>query len=266
MKRGDETRSAEEKSAEREGNEIAETRGDKRGEGEQIARKASVKGENKKRERASEGIEENKGNVRGNPPLHAAHPALERDNGEEDTRREPQHEPGELEYEPAGGNAEVGNGLHETREGEDYRVREFNNGTTHPAPSPTANAATKPVPREHTRFDWATETNKSIGPVPNASDFRPTKPQSPLASPEPAPRLFGKLIPPPQPVRTTPKRTVTQRNGNVAPRRCIPTMDATTTALPQVPAERAPTAIVHGPRDLSGLRLSTPNPWRSLRC
>jgi len=246
VKRGDETRSAEEKSAEREGNEIAETRGDKRGEGEQIARKASVKGENEKRERASEGIEENKGNVQSNPPLHAAHPALEHDNGEEDTHREPQHEPRELEYEPTHGNTEVGNGLHETREGKDYRVREPNNGTTHPAPSPTANAATKPVPREHTRFDWATETNKSIGPVPNASDFRPTKPQSPL------------------PVRTTPKRTVTQRNGNVAPRRRIPAMDATTTALPHVPAERAPTAIVHGPRDLSGLRSSTPNPWRSL--
>jgi hypothetical protein len=41
-----ETRTAEEKSAERRENEIVETRGDKRGEGEQIAGKASVKGEN----------------------------------------------------------------------------------------------------------------------------------------------------------------------------------------------------------------------------
>ena len=58
-----ETRTVEENSAEREGNEIVETRGDKRGEGEQITCKASVKGENEKRERASKGIEENKGNV-----------------------------------------------------------------------------------------------------------------------------------------------------------------------------------------------------------
>ena len=35
---------------EREGNEIMETRGDKRGKGEQITRKVSVKGESKKRE------------------------------------------------------------------------------------------------------------------------------------------------------------------------------------------------------------------------
>ena len=172
-------RTAEGKSAEREGNEIAEMRGEKRGAGERIAHEASVKGENEKRERASEGIEENKGNVRGNPPPHAAHPALEHDNGEEDTHREPQHEhqgfkdgeyriferktlefgenevhePRELEYEPAHNNAKVGNGLHETREGEDYGVREPNNGTTYPAPSPTANEATNPGPREHMRFD-----------------------------------------------------------------------------------------------------------------
>jgi hypothetical protein len=83
---------------------------------------------------------------------------------------------------------EGNNGLHETREGEDYGVREPDNGITHPAPSPTANAAAKPVPREHTRFDWATETDRSIGPVPSMSAFCPTKPPSPLASPKPAPR------------------------------------------------------------------------------
>jgi hypothetical protein len=286
-----ERRTAEEKSAEREGNDIAETRGDKRDEGERIARKASVKGENKKRERASEGIKENKGNVRGNPPPHTAHPTLERDNSEEDTRREPQHEhprledgeygiferetlefgenevyePGELEYEPTCGNAEVGNGLHKTREGKDYRVREPDNGTTHPAPSPTANEAANPGPREHMRFDWATETDKSFGPVPIASNFHPTKPQFPLASPEHAPCLFGNRIPPPQPVRTTPKRSITQPRHNTTPRACSPAVDPPSAAPPQVPAERAPTAVVHAPRDLSGLRSNTPNPWRSLR-
>ena len=45
-----ERRTAEEKSAERGGNDIVEMRGDKRGEGERIAHNASVKGENEKRE------------------------------------------------------------------------------------------------------------------------------------------------------------------------------------------------------------------------
>jgi hypothetical protein len=84
------------------------------------------------------------------------------------------YEPGELKYEPTHGNAEVGNGLHKTWEGEDYRVQEPNNGITHPAPSPTANTAAKPVPREHMWFDWVTETDKLISPVPNTSNFHPT--------------------------------------------------------------------------------------------
>ena len=53
-----EMRLAEEKSAERERNEIAEMRGDKRGEGEQITCKV-----NEKRERASEEIKESRGKV-----------------------------------------------------------------------------------------------------------------------------------------------------------------------------------------------------------
>ena len=55
------------------------------------------------------------------------------------------HEPEELKYEPAHGNAEVGSELHGLQEGEDYGAREPDNSTLHPAPSPTANAAAKPV-------------------------------------------------------------------------------------------------------------------------
>jgi len=288
-----ETRTAEEKSAERRGNEIVETRGDKRSEGEQTARRASAKGGGNegKSETASEGIEEGRSEVRGDAPPPTAQPAFEHDNGEGNTRAEPQqehsglengedgiferltlefgenevHEQGELEYERARGNAEVGNGLYETREGEDHGIRERDDDTTHPAPPTTASTPANPVPYERARIDWATDTNTSIGPVPNPSDFHPTKPRFPLASPEHAPRLFGNRIPPPQPIRTTPKRSVTWPRHNTTPRACSPAVDAPSTAPPQVPAERAPTAVVHAPRDLSGLRSSTPNPWRSLR-
>jgi hypothetical protein len=37
------------------------------------------------------------------------------------------------------------------------------------------------------------------------------------------------------------------------------------TAPPQVPTERTPATIVHGPRDLSTLCSDTPNPWGTLR-
>jgi hypothetical protein len=139
------------------------------------------------------------------------------------------------------------------------------------------------VPREHARLDWATNDDESIGPVPTPSDFRPTKARSPLASPEPAPRLLGNHFPPPQPVHTTRNRVVTPPWRNGTPHAHTPATDAPTTprartpfsptkypapimAPHRVPTERAPTAIVHGPRDLSVLRSDTRNPWGSLRC
>jgi hypothetical protein len=224
-----------------------------------------------------ERIQESRDEVRGKLPPPTAHPALEHDTSSGGTHGEPQHEhrvlngenevheQWELEYEPACGNAKVGNGLHEAREGEDHGIRERNDDTTHPAPPTIASTLANPVPYERVRIDWATDTNASIGPVPNPSDFRPTKPRFPLASPEHAPRLFGNRIPPPQPIRTMPKRNVTRPGHNTTPRACSPAADAPGTAPPQVPAKRAPTAVVHAPRDLSGLCSSTPNPWRSLR-
>ena len=75
-----------------------------------------------------------------------------------------------------------------------------------------------------------------------------------------------------------PEPAVPPSNSDVTPCAHTPTRDPTTpracnpvsptvpvTAPPQVPVERAPTIIVHGPRDLSGLRLDTHNPWSTLR-
>ena len=91
------------------------------------------------------------------------------------------HEPTELKYEPTHSNGE-----HEPPEGEDNGIREHEDDTTHPAPSPTANRAANPVLHEHARFDWATNIDESIGPVPSPSDFRPdTPPQTVHAPPKP---------------------------------------------------------------------------------
>jgi hypothetical protein len=266
-------RTTQDDSEEHEGSE--ETRRDEIGEGNKetrLAKEKRTEGENEKREAAREGIEESRDEARRDP----------HDNGEGDTRGEPQqehrgleyeiferetlefgenevHEQGELEYEPARDNAQVGNGLHETRDGEDHGVREPDNGTTHPAPPRTTNEAANPGPREHTRFDWATETDQSIGPVPNASDFRPTKPQFPLASPIPAPRLFANPVTPAQPVCTPPRPAITPSNGDVAPSVRTPT-----TRAPTGPHAHTP-SIGHGPRDLSALRSDAPNPWGTLR-
>ncbi|KIM77755.1 hypothetical protein PILCRDRAFT_91035 [Piloderma croceum F 1598] len=51
-----------------------------------------------------------------------------------------------------------------------------------------------------TPFDWATDIDRSISPVPSASNFRPTKPPSPWASPKPAPRLPDNSVTPSQPI------------------------------------------------------------------
>jgi hypothetical protein len=104
------------------------------------------------------------------------------------------------------------------------------------------------------------ETDKSIGPAPNVSDFRPTKHPSPLASPEPTPRLLDNPITPSQPVCTPPKPTITPSNSDVAPSVRTPA-----TRMPTEPHTRTP-SIVHGPRDLSALRSGTSNPWSNLSC
>jgi hypothetical protein len=190
------------------------------------------------------------------------------------------HEPGELEHQP--------------REGEDHGIRERDNGTTHPAPSPTANTAVKPALHERTRFDWATNDDESISPVPISSNFHSTKPPSPLVSPNPAPCLSYSPTTPPQPGRTplqpicartstmgapsnrtlaayTPAAPIHSVHTSTAPVDPVPVSTtnrhAPITASPQVSAERTPTAIVHGPCDLSALRSDAPNPWVSLcRC
>jgi hypothetical protein len=52
-----------------------------------------------------------------------------------------------------------------------------------PAPSSTT---VNPVPHEHARFDWVTDIDTSIGPVPSPCDFHPTTPPQPVRIP-PAP-------------------------------------------------------------------------------
>jgi hypothetical protein len=104
----------------------------------------------------------------------------------------------------------------------------------------------------------------------------------PAVNPEPAPRPLGNFIPPPQPIHMTRNHIVTLPRRNGTPHAHTPAMDVPTTprtrtpvsltrsptpiTVPsRVPAECAPTAIVHGPRDLSTLRLDAPNPWGTLR-
>ena len=68
----------------------------------------------------------------------------------------------------------------------------------------TARSAYVPPPADYTAnvtLDWATDTDESIGPVPSASDFRPTKPQSPLLSPNLAPCSPDNPVTPTKPVR-----------------------------------------------------------------
>jgi hypothetical protein len=200
-----------------------------------------------------EKIEENRDEVRGDSPLPIAHLALEYDNDEGDTRVEPQHEhkqiedgedgtferktlelgenevheQGELKYKPS-----YNNGVQETTEGEDYRIQEHDDGTTHPASPTTPSAAVNPALHEPRQFNWATNNDQLIGPVPCVTDFRPTKPLSPFASPIPAPHLLANPVTPPQPVHALPKPTVTPSNGDVAPRMPTPAMGAPADCTP----------------------------------
>ena len=140
--------------------------------------------------------------------------------GEEDKREQ------RREKEGKGAEKEDGARERENEQEEDTSGQERIEGSQgkvrDPAPSTTASTPVKPVPREHARVDWATDIDESIGPVPTPSDFRPTKPLSPSASPNPTPRPHANLVMPAQPVCAPPKPTVTQRNGDVAPRAPTP--------------------------------------------
>ena len=191
--------------------------------------------------------------------------------------------------------------------GEQEGIEESKGEVRGKPPLPRAHPAPIATVREPRWFDWATETDKSIGPVPNARDFRSTTtvPASPDHAPsrcKPATRLPDSHATPLQPVRTpsqpiractsamgapsdpvlaasthvsctpaayTPAAPVHSVHASTAPvdpvpvsttKCCVPI-----TAPPQIPAKRAPTAIVHAPRDLSALRSDTRNPWGSLR-
>ena len=183
----------------------------------------------------------------------------EENNGEEVNEREA-HAHGDEQQELEDGEC----GIYERTGlelGED-KVHELREPEHEPTSVPVNQTTPDATPDELRQFDWANDNDKSIGPVPRVSDFRTTTT--------------------PQPVCTPPKPTVTPSNGDVAPSACTPATDAPTTPRactpvspnkypapvitpPQVPTERAPTAIVHGPRDLSALRSDVPNPWRSLR-
>ena len=138
------------------------------------------------------------------------------------------------------------------------------------------------VPRAHALMPTA-----PLAVAPSSGDMAPR-----VASPEPMHPLAGRPATPSHPDRK-PRPTVTPSKSDVitrphtpgvpvTPHACTPAMNAPTTlcartsvsltkgpapitAPPQAPAERTPTAIVHGPRDLSTLCSDAPNPWGSLR-
>ena len=104
------------------------------------------------------------------------------------------------------------------------------------------------------QFDWVMDNNTLIGPVPNTSDFRCTKPPSPLVSPKPATRLPDC---PPQLVCELPKPTVTQPNGDMAPSTptsCTPT---TYTAAGPIHSMQASTV----PVEPVPIKPDKPAPW-----
>ena len=117
-------------------------------------------------------------------------------------------------------------------------------------------------------FDWATNNDESIGPVPSVSKFRPTTP--------------------PQPVRPSLTPTVIPPDDNVVPHACTIAMSTPTAPCapvnpspnmpvrlpdpiaaafvkpdPIAPAASTP-SIMHGPRNFSALCSDTQNPWGSI--
>ena len=100
---------------------------------------------------------------------------------EGDTHVEPQHEHRRIE--------DGKDGIFECE------TLEFGELKYEPTPAPANQTMPDVTPREPQRFDWATDIDTSIGPVPSMSDFRPTTPSqpdspklpSPSSCPQPAP-------------------------------------------------------------------------------
>ena len=151
-------------------------------------------------------------------------------------------------------------------------------------PPPTAHPAPVVTVHEPRRFDWVTETDKSIGPVPNARDFRPTAPVP--ANPN---RTPNRCIPATSaPTNNTPTTYMPTAPALVNPDpsdvACVPYPAgivpfpispkpiAPDNLVPSVLKEPAPTMLVtpvsptvYSPCDLSALRSGTSNPWGTLR-
>jgi hypothetical protein len=122
-----------------------------------------------------------------------------------------------------------------------------------PYPAPTCTAV-NPEAHEPMRFDWATDVDESMSPVPVIfPDRAPTEcgtSNPPLATTDnpvpakldkPAPSSPGNPVIPPQPIHVVPKPSANGDRGLHAP-----------TPL-----------IIHGPRDLSALCSGMKNPWGS---
>jgi hypothetical protein len=126
------------------------------------------------------------------------------------------------------------------------------------------------------RIDWVTDNDESIGPIPSASDFHPTKPPQPDCTP-PEPTNYT-----PTAYMPTAPALINPDPGDVA---CVPnhigivpvpispkpiTLD---NLVPRMLKEPAPTVLatpvlptVYSPRNLSALRSGMSNPWGSIKC
>jgi hypothetical protein len=239
--------------------------------------KARERKAEREEEDTEERIEESGDKVRGGSPPPTAHPALKNENREGETHGEQHehrgleegeykidkcetpefrenevHKQGEVKDKPT-----CSNRVHEPLEGEVNRIREYEDDTPHPALSTPAGPAVNPVvPHEHAGFDWATNDDQSIGPIPCVTDFRPTKPLSPFVSPSPAPRPPDNPTMPLQPICMPPNPTTP-----VPPE---PEPKLVSKIHPIMPtASTLP--IAHGWHNFSALRSGRENPWGSLR-
>jgi hypothetical protein len=151
-----------------------------------------------------------------------------------------------------------------------------------PAANHDCEQTTNPITDE-----TAPSTNDSHSPIslvePSANRYpnRSSKPLLPLVSPTAHHARLPTSSHPRSPfVRRpnplSPHQMVTWHPVHAPPQRMRPPCSAHTpvspikrpapvTTLPQGPTEHTPTAIVHGPRNLSSLRSDAPNPWGSLR-
>jgi hypothetical protein len=122
----------------------------------------------------------------------------------------------------------------------------------------TARSAYIPPPSDYatnTTLNWATNIDESIGPVPSASDFRPTTPSQLVCAPS-------------EPTVTPPNDDVATETIPVEPTPAAPILldnritTAHVDAFVNTPAIYA--ILAHPPRDLSGLKSGMRNPWGSL--